>query len=514
MEILVKATDQASGPLKQVGESTSNLEKKAESLSATMQGALGALAAYAGSQGIKGLIAASENANQELSQARFFLAGFKGDVGANLASIQQWATGVQKAGVAAGGYATVVASKLAPRVKDLTKAQEYANILLRGERLGLLNAQDASNLMLRATEGNERALRFLLEQMGIAVPEFSSLANMMAIYKKRLDEAEKSMSPFSVAMRRLTENIKTFAENAGAPLADFFATIIGWVNTAIEKFPVLGTIISGAMAAIATALAGLGIGLGLSSLLRLLGLSASFGPWGLAIGAAIGFVIFYLSQLSGMSEDTKRVWEMVMVALAAAASIAAVAIGAAFFLPLAAMFAALAVITSMSIEGYELSWKGFKQYLSDTWEGIKIIAQETWSKLIQWLKDQFDAFVGWVGNKVSEVVSSVSRAIQAVASLPSAVGSFVSNAASSAVSAITGKRAAGGPVNAGSSYLVGENGPELFTPSVTGRIVPNGGGASIVIDFSGSVLLDRQAAVSIGDMIVKRLKELHRIGRI
>ena len=41
------------------------------------------------------------------------------------------------------------------------------------------------------------------------------------------------------------------------------------------------------------------------------------------------------------------------------------------------------------------------------------------------------------------------------------------------------RRAVGGPVAAGTSYLVGEQGPEMFTPTTNGRIVPNkqlGGG--------------------------------------
>jgi hypothetical protein len=35
-------------------------------------------------------------------------------------------------------------------------------------------------------------------------------------------------------------------------------------------------------------------------------------------------------------------------------------------------------------------------------------------------------------------------------------------------------RAAGGPVSGGSTYIVGEKGPELFVPSASGRIIPNG----------------------------------------
>lgn len=51
---------------------------------------------------------------------------------------------------------------------------------------------------------------------------------------------------------------------------------------------------------------------------------------------------------------------------------------------------------------------------------------------------------------------------------------------------ILGKRAKGGPVLQGGSYIVGEKGPELFTPSTSGMITPNhmmpGGGGGVVIN--------------------------------
>jgi hypothetical protein len=52
-------------------------------------------------------------------------------------------------------------------------------------------------------------------------------------------------------------------------------------------------------------------------------------------------------------------------------------------------------------------------------------------------------------------------------------------------------KAAGGPVGAGLSYLVGELGPELFMPSQSGTIVPNsnlGGGGTVIINFNQPVL--------------------------
>jgi len=55
-----------------------------------------------------------------------------------------------------------------------------------------------------------------------------------------------------------------------------------------------------------------------------------------------------------------------------------------------------------------------------------------------------------------------------------------------------GKRAAGGPVSAGSSYLVGERGPEMFVPRTSGSIYPNdamgigGGNITVNVDATGT----------------------------
>lgn len=54
------------------------------------------------------------------------------------------------------------------------------------------------------------------------------------------------------------------------------------------------------------------------------------------------------------------------------------------------------------------------------------------------------------------------------------------------LSAITGQRAEGGPVLAGQSYLVGERGPEVFTPMANGAVLPGMGGAPIHITIHAS----------------------------
>jgi len=63
--------------------------------------------------------------------------------------------------------------------------------------------------------------------------------------------------------------------------------------------------------------------------------------------------------------------------------------------------------------------------------------------------------------------------------------------------AVSGAKAAGGPVGSGKSYIVGERGPELFVPNANGSIVPNNalssnagmnsGGINITYNIAGGV---------------------------
>ena len=81
-----------------------------------------------------------------------------------------------------------------------------------------------------------------------------------------------------------------------------------------------------------------------------------------------------------------------------------------------------------------------------------------------------------------------------------AVSQFIVKPVESLVSSVVGSllpvagaRAAGGPVAAGQTYLVGEKGPELFTPSGDGAITPNaalgnaslgGQGANVTVNIT------------------------------
>jgi hypothetical protein len=105
-----------------------------------------------------------------------------------------------------------------------------------------------------------------------------------------------------------------------------------------------------------------------------------------------------------------------------------------------------------------------------------------------------------VGDAIAGVITGVSRLINFFDDVIDKVKAFIKlvkdNPLVQGLGDIIGRvfgggRAAGGPVNAGTTYLVGERGPELFTPSGSGSIIPNhrlgGGGGGISITVNGAL---------------------------
>lgn len=78
---------------------------------------------------------------------------------------------------------------------------------------------------------------------------------------------------------------------------------------------------------------------------------------------------------------------------------------------------------------------------------------------------------GSIGQLTSAILADFER-IAAAQFIEKPVSSLVSSLVGSLLP-IAGARALGGPVMGGETYLVGEHGPELFTPAGNGAITPN-----------------------------------------
>lgn len=101
----------------------------------------------------------------------------------------------------------------------------------------------------------------------------------------------------------------------------------------------------------------------------------------------------------------------------------------------------------------------------------------------------FDLFTGQLGSLRESFANTLQRMAADLAAsslLNFLVGDFGGSGGGAlggiigdVVGSFGGFRANGGPVSTGSSYIVGERGPELFTPKTGGTITPNGGGGGV-----------------------------------
>lgn len=135
--------------------------------------------------------------------------------------------------------------------------------------------------------------------------------------------------------------------------------------------------------------------------------------------------------------------------------------------------------------------------------------------LVAGLSGLGDALAGAVLGPLDAVISKIRDVIGWAQSALSAIGNVISknNAVTSVgqgtrgpqVPSTANHRAGGGPVTAGSAYLVGERGPELFVPGRSGTIVPGmSGGATYVFNFPNYVGSRDELIETVHDGLIRK----------
>lgn len=169
-----------------------------------------------------------------------------------------------------------------------------------------------------------------------------------------------------------------------------------------------------------------------------------------------------------------------------------------------------------------------KARIREKWQEIQIKLLPVIEKLWHWIDEKvvpaIQRFVNWIGSKegqraignfvgkledivgvLGDIIGFVADAIGLFRQMFSLQGS-IPDLINEVRSKSTGRRALGGPVESGRSYVVGERGAEVFTPNVRGRITPNdelGGGPGMA-----------EIHIHIGDEVVRvvrtEIRESHR----
>lgn len=140
----------------------------------------------------------------------------------------------------------------------------------------------------------------------------------------------------------------------------------------------------------------------------------------------------------------------------------------------------------------------------------------TWAvKVAEYISKYLTWYINSLADAINDVINFVDKLIEKfnkVISLAKDVAKATAGIVGKAVSAVIPGRASGGPVSGGQPYIVGEQGPELFVPGVSGSIVPNGalaGAGSVNVyvygDVSGNELVDKVRS-AIGMDIKRRVR--------
>ena len=113
-----------------------------------------------------------------------------------------------------------------------------------------------------------------------------------------------------------------------------------------------------------------------------------------------------------------------------------------------------------------------KAIMAAIWDDIKASAAELWDDLKQIIigkvQETYDAVVG----KFADMISALKKTIKYFHDNP--IIKIIKTIKKTVTRSSGGSsRQFGGPVSAGAAYTVGEVGPELFVPNVSGTIIPN-----------------------------------------
>jgi hypothetical protein len=169
------------------------------------------------------------------------------------------------------------------------------------------------------------------------------------------------------------------------------------------------------------------------------------GLWGMAAGAT--------GIIPAIGGAATALWGMATAGWAAIAPLLpAIAIGAAIIGGL--------TLLALGIKNVVENWDSYSAKLYEVWDITKVFSGGIYDSIagaFDRLTGKIGAWFGWVREKFVGLGSSIK-------------GVFTGG---DAPAPIDGARASGGPVSAGKNYLVGERGPEIFSPSASGSIIPN-----------------------------------------
>ena len=418
---------------------------------AAFAAAAAAAVAYAGKLAIDGVKSAiADEAAQKKLQLT--LQNVTGATDAQVKATEQYITKTQLAFGVTDTELRPSLERLARATGDVDKATKLQTLALDISAGSGKSLEAVTNALAKAQEGNTASLAKL--GVGLSSAQLKTLS-MDEITKKLADTFENQASAkadtFQGKMARLSEAFNEGKETVGGFILDAITPLVsGFVDKVIPA---------------------------LSKMSESLGKDLE-GPLNSIKGVIVDFVIPAFKGLYTYLFD--------------------------YVIPF------FAKVFGPAIEGISNAFDTVKKALNDNEKDLKPLL-DLFKTVATFVKDTMGPAIGTVLKVAFEVVGvAIAAVIKGVSSLVGffddvieKIKAFIKlvkdNPVVSGISGVIDKifgggKAAGGPVSGGTTYMVGERGPELFTPSSSGTIIPNhrlggsGGGGSVYnITVNGAI---------------------------
>ena len=495
-----KGFQQAQRDLDRLKAKTENTSSKIAKIGGNIAGGLAVVGAAVGG------FAVAQTAKLEDSQAALENA-FK-NAGTSLEDQKGKLSGVQDK-LEKYGYTNAQVNEVVARMTTVTGSADKAlgSMSLAADiaKNRHIDLSSAGDLLSKAMAGNVIAAK----RMGISIPD--------SILKMK-DPTEKA----SAVMEILQGHFKGSADAAGdtfggkmeaakAKISDVAAKIgeklVPFLTKLLDKLLAMGKWLGSHKEIMLGILIAVGLALGTMLVMWVVNTIAAMSFWTAATGGIILLVAALAAGIIWIVHHWNEVW----------GKIKAVALAAWHFLDNNVIHPIVSAFTTAwdAIQGAFMSvWN----WLSSNWPLLLAIITGPIGLAVYFVMKYWDDIVGFFSGLIGTIggiFSSIGNAIWNGIKFGINLAIDALNALISGANKVTGvisfgtipkippipKLAQGGPVTAGNPYIVGDGGgPELFVPSQSGTIVPNGkfgGGGSVVNNITiNATSADPQAVVN------------------
>lgn len=404
-----------------------------------------------------------------------------------------------------------IVSTMLPTLKNVEEATRLTTIALNMEAAGKMDAMSATRALMLANEGNIDALKKVIPELKLMDQEQLKSMSSAEKSKMALELLEKTYGNIgetvgntsSGQMKIMEQMWGNFQEEIGSQLLPLLTELGKTLLPIISEYlPKLIDAVKNMATAVIDTITGLNINWkGIWEGIQVIAMAA----WVFFEKEIIPVAMQVFEVIKAAVLLFKSAWDSNFGGIRDIFSSVFNALVGIFQAAWATFKGILDFLLGVFTGDWKKAWDGIKQVFSALWEAMKAIV----TGAVDVMANSLKGFIKMLQSAIDKILEFIGAKADISGDF-STTSDYAQSFLGTRMRELLGK-ANGGPVSGGTTYLVGERGPELFTPNASGNITPNNKLGGYYFDFSGATLLSENAAVEIVDMVIGKLGNITKL---